>query len=242
MGDPEAALTRLAGQLRAAAMAGARMLVAPELYLPGYNRPDLHASLSQPRGGAWERRLAALARDAGCGLAIGWAERDGETVFNAATAFGRGGSVLGHYRKVQLFGPMEQASFAHGSAYCLFDFEGMKSALLICYDVEFAQHVRALGEQGVKLILVPTANPAGFEHVSDIFVPARAGEMDLTIVYANYCGVEDGLAFAGQSIIAGPDTHAIARAGRTEALLVADLGPETAPGLRSTQLADFRKV
>ena len=29
-------------QLRAAAAAGAKLLVAPELILPGYNRPDLH--------------------------------------------------------------------------------------------------------------------------------------------------------------------------------------------------------
>ena len=241
-GDPDAALSRLAVQLRAAAATGARMLVAPELFLPGYNRPDLHGALAQPLGGDWCVRMAQMARQYGCGLTVGWAERDDETVYNAASAFDADGNLLGHYRKVQLFGPMEKASFAFGDAYCLFDLDGVKTALLICYDVEFAPHVRALAERGAKLLLVPTANPAGFEHVSDVFVPARAGESDMTIAYANYCGSEAGLDFGGQSLIAGPDTQVIARAGRSETLLIATLGPVPDAALRSSQLTDFRKV
>lgn len=242
MGDPEAGLARLQRQLTAAAAAGARMLVAPELFLPGYNRPDLHAALAQPMGGAWCRRLAGMAREAGCGLTVGWAERDGDAVYNAATAFDRDGTILGHYRKIQLFGPMEAASFAPGGSYCLFDLDGVKTGLMICYDVEFAPHVRALAERGARLLLVPTANPAGFEHVSTAFVPARAAEMDLTIAYANFCGDEAGLAYGGRSLIAGPDAQVIAAAGRAECLLVATLGPEPDRALRSTQLADYRKV
>ncbi|MCB1358557.1 MAG: carbon-nitrogen hydrolase family protein [Maritimibacter sp.] len=242
LGDVEAAFDRLAGMLAAAAAAGAQMLVAPELFLPGYNRPDLHGDLAQPKGGPWLQRLSALARAAGCGVTLGWAERDGDRVYNAAIAICADGEVLGHYRKIQLFGPMEHASFAPGDDYALFDLDGLRTALLVCYDVEFAPHVRALADQGAALILVPTANPAGFEHVSDTFVPARAGEMNLTIAYANFCGTDGEITFAGQSLIAGPDTRTIARAGRSEALLVADLGPAPAPALRSTQLSDYRKV
>lgn len=229
-------------RLRAAAAAGARMLVAPELYLPGYNQPDRHRSAAQPRAGDWEQRLAEMARASGCGLTVGWAERDGARVYNAATCFGANGEVIGHYRKIQLFGPMEQASFDPGAAYTLFDLDGIRTALLICYDVEFAPHVRALAERGAKLILVPTANPRGFEHVSDVLVPARAGEMDLTIAYANYSGTEGDITYAGQSLIVGPDAVPLARAGRTESMLVAALGSGANPTVRSTQLNDYRKV
>lgn len=241
-GDPRTALDRLGQQLRAAAAAGARMMVAPELFLPGYNRPDLHSSQAQPQGGAWCQALAAMVRATGCGLTVGWAERDGDWVYNAASAFDHNGALLGHYRKIQLFGPMEHASFGPGDAYCLFDFNGLRTALLICYDVEFAQHTRALADRGAKLVLVPTANPSGFEHVSDVFVPARAAECDMTIAYANFCGSEGELTFGGQSLIAGPDAQIIARAGRSETLIIAELGPDPTPALRSTQLNDFRKV
>lgn len=241
-GDIEAGLARLDIQTRSAALAGASMIVFPELYLPGYNRPDLHGRLAQPLGGDWCARVAEIARDTGCGITLGWAERDGATVYNAATAFGTDGQTLGHYRKIQLYGPMENASFSPGQSYSTFDFMGTTVALLICYDVEFAPHVRALAQQGVKLILIPTANPAGFEHVSTAFVPARAAEMDLTIAYANYCGQEGDVAYGGHSLIAGPDARPIVAAATSEALLIADISQPIAPALRSMQLADFQEV
>ncbi len=241
-GDVEAGLARIETLARAAAMAGAGMIVFPELFLPGYNRPDLHGSLSQPVGGDWCVRIAAIARAAGCGIALGWAEREGATIYNAATAFAADGTVLGHYRKIQLYGAMEKASFSPGSSYCLFDLGGVPTGLLICYDVEFAPHVRALAQRGAKLILVPTANPAGFEHVSNCFLPARAAEMDLTIAYANFCGTEGDLTFGGHSVIVGPDGRSIAAAGTSETLLIADISAPIAPALRSAQLEDFREV
>ncbi|WP_121063296.1 carbon-nitrogen hydrolase family protein [Chachezhania antarctica] len=241
-GDIETGFTRLDTMTRAAAQAGAGMIVFPELYLPGYNQPGLHDTLSQPLGGEWFTRVAGIARDAGCGITLGWAERDGDTVYNAATAFAADGTMLGHYRKIQLFGPMENASFAPGDAFCTFDLNGMRTALMICYDVEFAPHVRALAEDGVKLILVPTANPVDFPHVSGALVPARAAEMDLTIAYTNYCGPEGDVIFGGRSVIVGPDAIPLASAGPGPALLIADLDRPVPDAIRSTQLADFKKV
>ena len=63
-----------------------------------------------------------------------------------------------------------------------FELAGIKTGLLICYDVEFPQHVLALDKMGVQLILVTTANPKKFSVVCDTLVPARASENALTIV------------------------------------------------------------
>lgn len=241
-GDVEEGFARIRQQLHAAAGAGARMVVFPELFLPGYNQPDLHASQSQPMGGDWCTRLAGLARGAGCGLVLGWAERDGAAVYNAATAFGPDGAVLAHYRKIQLFGPMEQASFAHGDRYCLFDFEGKSCALMICYDVEFSHHLHRLAQQGAELVLVPTANPAGFENVSCLTVPAQAYTHAVTIAYANYCGQEGEVTYGGHSLIAAPDGRALATAHTTETLIVTDITYDVDPALLSTQLADYREI
>lgn len=239
-GDIEEGFARIEAQLGAAALAGARMAVFPELFLPGYNQPVLHGSLSQPLGGDWCQRLAALAHSAGCGLTIGWAERNGDAVYNASTAFGLDGALLGHYRKIQLYGPMEQASFAFGNSHAIFKFAGYKTALMICYDVEFAHHVKALADLGVTLILVPTANPAGFEHVSTAIVPSQAASYALTIAYANFCGTEGGVTFGGHSVIVGPDARALAAAGTTETLLVTNIAKPQDPALLSTQTVDFR--
>lgn len=228
-GDTESAFARLGRQMHAAAAAGAGMLLAPELYLPGYNRFDLHHECG-PEGEMWKRRLASLAHEAGCGLTIGWAEAAGGRLWNAATVFGTDGTILAHYRKIQPYGPDETRTFASGDRYVLFDWEERQVGLLICYDIEFPEHARALAERGADLLLVPTANPAGFEEVPEILVPARAAESGLTVAYANYCGTERGLTFGGGSVIAGPDGRVVARAGRGETLIVVDLpDPEPRP-------------
>ncbi len=243
-GDVDEALQRVDTMLAAAAAAGAGMAVFPELFLPGYNQPDLQRALAQQAGGAWEDRLAGLCRAHGCGLAIGWAERDGDRLYNTASCLDAGGTTLARYRKIQLFGPVEQATFAPGAAYVTFALGRYRAALLICYDVEFAHHVSALADLGVEVLLVPTANPAGFDAVPDFLVPARAAEARMIIAYANLCGHEAGLDYGGRSLIAGPDGVALALAGRGETLLVADLAQ--CDGLDkarlSTQAADRRVI
>lgn len=240
-GDVETGLAQLDAALRAAAAQGARMLVAPEVLLPGYNQDDI-AALAQPRGGDWTTAVAALCAQAGCGVTLGYAERDGESVFNAAIAFNATGAEVAHYRKIQLWGARETAIYAPGNAYAVFDLEGVRAALLICYDVEFAPHIAALAAQGVQLILCPTANMMPFTHVVRHTVPAMAANHGLTIVYANYCGVEGDLTYVGGSLIADPYGEPLVQAGAGPALLVADMPTLLDPYRLSTQGADFRKV
>jgi nitrilase len=239
-GDADAALAALARPLAAAGAAGASVLVAPELWLPGYNAATVTAQ-AQPRGGAWQRALAGLCRDAGCGLVAGYAERDGATLYNAALALGAEGGVIAHYRKLQLYGARETSLFAPGSGYGVFDLGGMRAALMICYDVEFAPHVAALAGRGVELILCPTANMMPFTHVPEATVPAMAANHGVAIAYANFCGREGDLAYTGGSLVAGPHGEVLVRAGGGPALLIADLPPRD-PARLSTQAADLRRL
>lgn len=224
-GDVEAAFRRLEAQLRAAAIAGADILVAPELYLPGYNRFDFHTEVTAEDGEHWRKRLSGLARGAGTGLVVGWAERAEGRLWNAATVFDAQGREQAHYRKIQPYGPDESRTFEAGSHYALFPLQDRSTGLLICYDIEFPEHARALAAQGGEVLLVPTANPAGFSHVPDVLVRARAAESGVAVAYANYVGVENGLTYGGGSVIVGPDGAILAAAGLTEALLVAELPP-----------------
>jgi nitrilase len=240
-GDAEAAFATLDQALRAASAMGAKALVAPELYLPGYNQDNL-ATLAQERGGVWHARLSSMAKATGCAVVVGYAEREGTRMFNAAVAIGPQGQELAHYRKVQLYGPREQALFTPGEAYATFDLGGVKAALLICYDIEFAHHIAALAAKGVELILCPTANMAPFTHVAKATVPAMAANNGLTIVYANYCGTEGDLDYVGLSLIADPYGEALAQAGTGPALLVADVPLNFDATRLSTQARDLKVI
>lgn len=241
-GDIEKAFAHAAMLFAVARQAGAAMLLLPELFLPGYNRPDLHLA-AQPLDGEWITRLREMAQAAGVGVTLGWAEQAQDGRYNSAVAIGTDGAVLAHYRKIQLFGAMEPASFRPGTTPPpVFDLDGRRVGLLICYDIEFPAHAAELAHRGAELLLVPTANPAGFDHVPSVLVPARAHESALVIAYANYCGTEAGLTYGGHSVIVGPDARPIAAAGDTQALLIADLpGRADYPAaLISTQARDFR--
>jgi 5-aminopentanamidase len=239
-GDLDTACDQAEAAVAAAGAMGAAALVLPEVWLPGYNQPDIHACAlpldSQPL-----HRLARAAKTARTALVVGYAERDGAKFYNAAVCFGPDGALLCNYRKVQLYGPREAALYSAGDTLATFRLGTETAAVLICYDVEFAPHVKSLADRGATLILVPTANMAPFSHVPRATVPAMAANHGVTIAYANYCGDERDLTYVGNSVIAGPHGEVLAQAGETPTLLVTDL-PNRDPLRLSTQSADLRAI
>jgi 5-aminopentanamidase len=238
-GATEDGLATLGRMLLAAGAAGARMAVFPEVFLPGYNVADPGSAARSLAD--WAAVLAPLARTAGCGVTVGVAEADGGQLFNSAIALGPDGALLSHYRKTQLYGPREKRLYKPGTSHAMFDFEGCRIALLICYDIEFAPLIRDLAGRGAQLILCPTANMQPFTHVAQVTVPSQAVNHAVAIAYANYCGTEGDLTYCGGSVLVGADGAIHARAGLAGALLIADL-PDPDPNLLSTQLDDFRPV
>ena len=239
-GDLDTACAQAEAALAAAGALGAAALVLPEVWLPGYNQPDIPAR-ALPLDSPPLQRLARAAKTAHTALVIGYAERDGDRVYNSAVCFGPDGLILLNYRKVQLYGPREAALYTPGDALPTFRLAGETAAILICYDVEFAPHVKSLADRGATLILVPTANMAPFTHVPRATVPAMAANHGVTIAYANYCGQEGDLTYVGNSVVAGPHGEILAQAGDTPALLIADL-PRRDPARLSTQSADIRPL
>lgn len=240
-GDCARGLAEVDAALGAARADGVDMLTMPEVFLPGYNC-DVAAARAEAADAV--AALPQLVAKHGVGLCIGVAEY-GERTWNAAMAYGRDGGLLASFRKVQLWGAREAALYEPGDALTLFEFEGGKLGLLICYDVEFPEHTRALGRAGAEAILVPTANMAPHLNVNEVTVPARALESGVTIVYANYCGEEGDLRYTGASLIVGPDGRIQARCGDEPELISADLLERDDPALEtpaSSQFEDFRPI
>jgi predicted amidohydrolase len=219
-------LAVLGSAARRAAAAGARLLVAPEMYLTGYALGDRVAGLAEEADGPSARAVAAIAAEHRVAIAYGYPERAGETVHNAVQLIGPDGGRLAHYRKTHLFGPYEKAHFAPGDDLLVqADLDGMRLGLLICYDVEFPEAVRAHAVTGTQLLVVPTALMRPYEIVPNSVLPVRAWESQLYIAYANRSGREGEWDFAGLSCLAAPDGTVRARAGSGADLVVADADP-----------------
>ena len=182
--DIDAACVQAEAALAAASAMGASALVLPEVWLPGYNQPDIPAR-ALPLDSPPLTRLARAAKAARTALVVGYAERDGDRIYNSAACFGPDGALLLNYRKLQLYGRREQATYTAGDALPTFRLGEETAAILICYDVEFAPHVKSLADRGATIILCPTANMTPFTHVARHTVPPMAANHGLSIAYAN---------------------------------------------------------
>jgi predicted amidohydrolase len=237
------ALAALASAARRAASAGARLLVTPEMYLTGYALGDRTAVLAEDADGPSARAVAGIAAEHRIGVAYGFPERDGCAVHNAVQLFGPDGRRLARYRKTHLFGPHERAHFAPGDELLVqTELDGVRLGLLVCYDVEFPETVRAHALAGTELLIVPTALMRPYEIVPNSVLPVRAWESQLYIAYANRAGREGEFDFAGLSCLAAPDGTVRARAGAGEDLVIADADPEllAASRARNPYLTDHR--
>ena len=227
LGTPVQSLARLNTIAAQAQAQGADLLLCPEMGLTGYAiGPDRTAALAEPADGALAQAVSAIAQGHGIAIVYGYPERhpDGKKPFNAAQAIGPHGEPLGSYRKTHLYGELDRTQFSAGSAASqVFEWRGWRLGLLICYDVEFPEAVRALALQGADAVLVPTANMVGFDEVSTLLVPARACENRLYVAYANACGGEGDTHYNGLSTAADARGAVLAQAGRGEALMLVGL-------------------
>lgn len=121
---------------------------------------DLHASLAalQRHRGDWLALFSSLARDTGMVIVAGSFLLDiGDGRYrNRADLFLPGG---GHawQDKLQLTGFEKQAGVIdRGDALKVFEHDGLRFAIAVCYDIEFPLPVHAQCEAGARLLLVPS--------------------------------------------------------------------------------------
>ncbi|MET9109513.1 carbon-nitrogen hydrolase family protein [Streptomyces zhihengii] len=225
-GDVAANLKVLDEAAGRAAEAGARLLVAPEMFLTGYAIGDDVPVLAEAAGGPGARAVADIAVRHGIAVHYGYPERAGELVHNSAQLIGSDGTRLANYRKTHLFGCFEQQWFTPGDLPVVqAELDGVRIGLLICYDVEFPENVRAHALAGTDLLLVPTAQMHPFQFVAESLVPVRAFESQMYIAYVNRTGAEGEFEFVGLSSLASPDGAVRTRAGRGEELVVGEVDP-----------------
>ncbi|MET4432179.1 carbon-nitrogen hydrolase family protein [Mycolicibacterium sp. 624] len=217
-------LNSIAAAARDAAAAGARILITPEMSVTGYDIGAAVAKRAERADGPIFVAIAELARQHGLAVVYGFAERVDDVIYNAVSVVDAEGRRIGHYRKTHLFGDLDRSRFAAGSVPVVqFAIGDLLCGLLICYDVEFPEAVRAHADNGTQWLIVPTGlmDPYGF--VADTVIPARAYENQMFVSYVNRCGRERELVYAGRSCVYAPDGGELARADRTQRLLVCDL-------------------
>ncbi|MEV4736739.1 MULTISPECIES: carbon-nitrogen hydrolase family protein [unclassified Microbacterium] len=231
-GDVDANLAIVAAAARDAVAQGAQMLVTPEMFVTGYNIGERLAPLATPDLGD---RVATIASAEGIAIVAGLPEpMPGGGIANSLVLIDRDGRELLRYRKTHLFGDLDRSLFEPGDALPgTVELHGVRLSVLICYDVEFPETVRAAALDGADAVIVPTAQMEPYAHIAERLIPVRAWESQIHVVYVNRVGVEGDLAYVGRSSIAAPDGTTLAALGPHDTgLLIATIDPETTRSAR----------
>jgi omega-amidase len=182
------------------------LVVLPELCTVGYG-DDVFKRLpatADALDGETIRRFRRAARSRGVHAAIGFAERDGERVYNSVAIVDDLGMLVDVYRKVhlpQFEGSWEKTYFAAGDRSVSFAVNGLRVGVLVCFDIRFPDVCRKLAfDDDVDLLIHPT----GFFRDETFaswhpFVVTRAIENQAYLLSVNRAGAE-----CGHSILAPP--------------------------------------
>lgn len=154
--DPGAALGHAAEVARVARDAGARLLCFPEGYLQGYltEAEAARRHALDLESAAFRALVSRLPQDAPA-IIMGLIEAADGALFNTAVVL-RGGRLVGRYRKRRLL--RREGCFQPGDRTPVFEVEGLRFGINICFDTNFAEEARAVADQGATLLVCPANN------------------------------------------------------------------------------------
>lgn len=232
---------------------GGKLICFPELFaLPFFPSLDQHAayfSLAEEIDGKWLKDMCRIAKHNGVNMIAPFFEKDGCRYFNSAAVIGAEGEVLGTFRK--MFIPLtnwnkEKNYFTPGCELPIFEIDGIKLSVMICYDRHYPELARLAALRGADLLVVPTTSSAipGRVNTYEAELISRAIENNLFIMGVNRFGRDGKNEFFGKSVIVSPDGVVLNRADdRADVWVAADISHEEVirSRIKFGHLRDVRK-
>ena len=121
--------------------------------------------------------------------------------YNTCLVFDRRGAVIAKYRKNHVFshcGSQEGKYIENGTETCVFDIEGVKFGVAICYDIRFPEIFRKMLKEGAEVFAVPAAFPQERILQWNILNQARALENLCVLISCNQYGNSNFVSPYGQ--------------------------------------------
>lgn len=223
LGDREANLATVRQIAARAEMAGADLLVLPELWGTGYLLEQAH-ELSDTLGKGLFEEVAVLAARHHLAIVGSLLERDGEQVYNTATLYDAQGKRLHSYRKTHLIGLMQEDRYlGAGQQAEVFETVWGTSACAICYDLRFPELFRRYALAGAGVIIIPAEWPtARIEHWRTL-LRARAIENQAVVIACNRVGSDRANQFGGHSVVIDPWGNILVEGDDQAGLLTASI-------------------
>jgi predicted amidohydrolase len=171
-----------------ASLPDAALVVLPETCLTGYVGPGGNSDLTpfaEPRGGATEESLRALAKRSGRALLAPLIERAGQRCYNAVLFIDERGEVLAHYRKRHPW-LLEEWAAPGDLAYPLVTWSGLQLAIAICFDAQFLLAERPPALTACDALLFPSAWTEFPPETREALLASISRQFGCAVVNANW--------------------------------------------------------
>ncbi len=208
----------------------ADMVCFPEFFTTGYNLDvlgDALFDLAEPvPDGETTRWLADVARRFDLAVVAGLVEQEPYVtglLYDTVVLVNRRGELVGRHRKSHLY-PAEHRFFRSGDELAVFDLDGLRVGVAICFEAAFPSIFSTLALRGAQVVFNPSAIPVGFDYLQDLRTRARAQDNQFFVAAVNHVGDEGGVTYCGRSQVADPRGEVVAMASdRTAEALVVEL-------------------
>lgn len=167
-GDPWANLARMQRQIQSAAAVGVEVILFAETAMHSYEFSDENLAFAESVGGPLTTQLSRWAQEYRINILAGFIEKDGENYHNSQVV-ARADGTLAAQRKhnmtpIELNGGLS----AGPRERTVFEFNGIKCAVIICADSGMEGLYDMLDELGIEFRFHPTA---GGNHIHDKPIP-----------------------------------------------------------------------
>lgn len=239
-GDKSFNLAKIEALTKEASKQGARAISFHECSVTGYTfarnltRSQLLDMAEPVPGGESTKRLQTLAEKFNMVILAGLFEKDeNDNIYKTCVCVDKNG-VIAKHRKLH---PFINPHITPGNEYCIFEIDGWKCSILICYDNNIIENVRAVSLLGADIIFMPhvtmctPSDRPGAGYVDPLlwvnrekdptslrlefngmkgrawlmkWLPSRAFDNAVYVVFSNAIGMDDDQLKNGCSMIIDP--------------------------------------
>lgn len=225
-GDPRknfAAVEALTA-LAAARKSKLHVIVFPELWSTGYVLDEAKEHASELNKGMFAQ-LSTIATQHKICIAGSILEKRGVEVANSLPFFAPNGRMMGIYRKIHLFGLMDEDKYLQpGASPLVLELPWGMTGFAICYDLRFPELFRRyFTEEKARVMIIPAEWPLErIQHWRALLV-ARAIENQCYMIAVNAAGETNGTVFGGHSMVVDPWGKVVVEAGEDPQLITVDI-------------------